>query len=91
MATKAQLETEIMRLKMALFHYTDATIVSSWGCQELGDAGELARMTLGYGNHVTKKSWNDTETEPCAWPDGDCTCGLQKRIDDDAEMYAEGV
>lgn len=43
----AKLAEERDRLRTALAHYTDATVVADWGYQELADDGQSARFALG--------------------------------------------
>lgn len=71
--TEAEMTAEIARLKWALYNYTDAKYVKSWGMEEYGDDGEAARKALGFGNHE----------DGCGFPNGEfgeCTCGLQGEI-----------
>lgn len=67
---------EVERLRLAVAYYTDATYVASWGMQEYGDNGAVARDALGLGHHHAS----------CQWPESgeSCTCGLQ---DDIAKKY----
>lgn len=73
---------EIERLRQALYCYTDATDVQSFGYEELRDNGKIAREALGYDDH----NWH-----MCKWPNNSecCTCGLQDRIRADFEPQAE--
>lgn len=52
-------------LAEALRYYTKATIVQSWGMQELADDGDLARRALSLPGHETY----------CGWPNAECICG----------------
>lgn len=63
---------EVRRLRYALYCYTSATDVQSFGYEELRDNGEVAREALGFGDHAPQCKWpNDSER---------CTCGLEDRI-----------
>ena len=63
---------EIKRLRTALFCYTDAADVQSFGYEELRDNGTVARDALGYGDHDPSCKWpNESER---------CTCGLESTI-----------
>jgi hypothetical protein len=43
----AWLLDEVAQLRQALAYYAEATVVGSWGMQELADDGQVARRALG--------------------------------------------
>lgn len=87
----------ILKLKIALGHYTDATGVQSWGMEELSDEGEGARIALGFdAYHAADCAWPNGYNKPSEYDEEtgkwsevgeyisgeSCTCGLQARINE---------
>lgn len=93
---KLDLVDEVLRLQLALARYTDATIVTDWGMEELSDAGQYARQALGYGDHASNCPWpngyaDNPETGDYEFMGTDCTCGLEDLIRAACDKIADAL